>query len=241
MPTRRGDPAASLVFGRCMKLFVGLGNPGPGHARNRHNIGFMAVDAIAAAHGFAPWRAKFHGQVAEGRLGAEKVMLLKPGTYMNLSGDAVQAALRFYKLAPGDVTVFHDELDLAPGRVRVKTGGGTAGHNGLRSLGAHIGPEFTRVRLGIGHPGDKRLVTNHVLGDFHKADADWVDDLLAAVAEGAPALAAGDAQGFLAAVNRRMQAQAARTPAPEPAPKPAAASEPEDDRSPLQRLVDRFR
>ena len=163
-----------------MKLFVGLGNPGAGYARHRHNVGFMAVDAIAAAHGFGPWRAKFRGQVAEGRLGPEKVLLLKPGTYMNLSGDAVRAALQFYKLEPADVVVFHDELDLAPGRVRVKTGGGTAGHNGIRSIGAHIGPDFTRVRLGIGHPGDKRLVTNHVLGDFAKADADWLDDLLAA-------------------------------------------------------------
>ena len=162
-----------------MKLFVGLGNPEPGYARNRHNIGFMAADAIAAAHGFGPWRAKFHGQIAEGRLGPEKVLLLKPGTYMNLSGDAVRAALQFYKLEPGDVVVFHDELDLAPGRVRVKTGGGTAGHNGIRSIAAHIGPDFTRVRLGIGHPGDKRLVSNYVLGDFAKADAEWVDDLLA--------------------------------------------------------------
>ncbi|HRO12698.1 aminoacyl-tRNA hydrolase [Amaricoccus sp.] len=224
-----------------MQLFVGLGNPGPGHARNRHNIGFMAADAIAEAHGFGPWRAKFHGQVAEGRLGPEKVMLLKPGTYMNLSGDAVRAALGFFKLEPGDVTVFHDELDLAPGRVRVKTGGGTAGHNGLRSLGAHIGPEFRRVRIGIGHPGDKRLVSNYVLSDFHKSEADWVDDLLRGVAEGAPALAAGDTQGFLAAVNRRAPPPAVRKPSPEPAPTPAAAPEPEDARSPLQRLVDRFR
>jgi len=223
-----------------MKLFVGLGNPGPGHARNRHNIGFMAVDAIAGAHGFGPWRAKFHGQVAEGRLGPEKVMLLKPGTYMNLSGDAVRAALGFFKLEPGDVTVFHDELDLAPGRVRVKTGGGTAGHNGLRSLGAHIGPEFQRVRIGIGHPGDKRLVSNHVLGDFHMSEADWVDDLLRGVAEGAPALAAGDAQAFLAAVNRRTQPSDAAKPTT-PAPAPAAPPEPEEARTPLQRLVDRFR
>ena len=142
-----------------MKLFVGLGNPGASYARHRHNIGFMAVDAIAAAHGFGPWRAKFQGQIAEGRLGPEQVLLLKPGTYMNLSGDSVRAAMGFYKLEPADVVVFHDELDLAPGRVRVKTGGGTAGHNGLRSLGAHIGPDFTRVRIGIGHPGDKRLVS----------------------------------------------------------------------------------
>ena len=227
-----------------MKLFVGLGNPEPGYARNRHNIGFMAADAIAATHGFAPWRSKFHGQVAEGRLGTEKVMLLKPGTYMNLSGDAVRAALQFYKLDPGDAVVFHDELDLAPGRVRVKTGGGTAGHNGIRSIAAHIGPDFTRVRLGIGHPGDKRLVSNHVLGDFHKADAEWVDDLLRGVSEGAPALAAGDTPGFLNAVARRMQQPAAPKPAapkPAPAAAPSPPAEPEDARSPLRKLVDRFR
>ena len=226
-----------------MKLFVGLGNPEPGYARHRHNIGFMAADAIAAAHGFSPWRAKFHGQVAEGRLGPEKVLLLKPGTYMNLSGDAVRAALQFYKLEPADVVVFHDELDLAPGRVRVKTGGGTAGHNGIRSIGAHIGPEFTRVRLGIGHPGDKRLVSNHVLGDFAKADAEWLDDLLRGLAEGAPELAAGDTAGFLAAIARRLPPPqpAARSPPPRnPSPRRAPA-EPEAPRSPLQRLMERFR
>jgi PTH1 family peptidyl-tRNA hydrolase len=217
-----------------MKLFVGLGNPGPEHARHRHNIGFMAADAIAAAHGFGPWRSKFKGQLAEGRLGPEKVLLLKPGTYMNLSGDAVRAALQFYKLEPADVVVFHDELDLAPGRVRVKTGGGTAGHNGIRSIGAHIGPDFTRVRLGIGHPGDKRRVTPHVLGDFAKADAEWLDDLLRGVADGAPALAAGDHPAFLDAVARRL-------PPPKRAPDPIAAPEPEAPRGPLQRLVDRFR
>jgi PTH1 family peptidyl-tRNA hydrolase len=225
-----------------MKLFVGLGNPEPGYARHRHNVGFMAADAIAAAHGFGPWRAKLRGQVAEGRLGPEKVLLLKPGTYMNLSGDAVRAALGFYKLDPADVVVFHDELDLAPGKVRVKRGGGTAGHNGIRSIAAHVGPDFTRVRLGIGHPGDKRLVSNYVLGDFAKADAEWVDDLLRGLAEGAPALAAGDTPGFLAAVNRRMQPPPARDEPKAPAPvAPRAPNEPEEHRSPLQRLVDRFR
>jgi PTH1 family peptidyl-tRNA hydrolase len=225
-----------------MKLFVGLGNPGSEHARHRHNIGFMAADAIAAAHGFGPWRSKFKGQVAEGRLGPEKVLLLKPGTYMNLSGDAVRAALQFYKLGPGDVVVFHDELDLAPGRVRVKTGGGTAGHNGIRSIGAHIGPDFTRVRLGIGHPGDKRLVTPHVLGDFARSDADWLDDLLQGVADGAPALAAGDPAGFLDAVARRLPPpRRAPDPTPAPARAPEPEPEPDDTRGPLQRLVDRFR
>jgi peptidyl-tRNA hydrolase, PTH1 family len=222
-----------------MKLFVGLGNPGASYARHRHNVGFMAVDAIAEAHGFAPWRAKFQGQVAEGRLGPERVLLLKPGTYMNLSGDSVRAAMGFFKLDPADIVAFHDELDLAPGRVRVKTGGGTAGHNGLRSLDAHIGPDFTRIRIGIGHPGDKRLVSPHVLGDFAKADADWLDDLLRGVADGAPALAAGDTPGFLNAIARRA------APPPEPKPAPAAKPEPTpaaaDPRGPLQRLVDRFR
>jgi len=226
-----------------MKLLVGLGNPGAAYARHRHNVGFMAVDAIAEAHGFAPWRAKFQGQVAEGRLGAERVLLLKPQTYMNLSGDSVRAALGFFKLEPADLVVFHDELDLAPGRVRVKTGGGTAGHNGLRSLDARLGPAFTRVRIGIGHPGDKRLVSPYVLGDFAKADADWLDDLLRGIAEGAPALAAGDAPGFLDAVARRTAPPAPKAkPAarPEP-PDPPAAAAPAEERSPLQRLVDRFR
>lgn len=226
-----------------MKLLVGLGNPGASYARHRHNVGFMAVDAIAAAHGFAPWRAKFQGQVAEGRLGPERVLLLKPQTYMNLSGDSVRAAMGFFKLEPADLVVFHDELDLAPSRVRIKTGGGTAGHNGLRSLDAHVGPAFTRVRIGIGHPGDKRLVSPYVLGDFDKADADWLDDLLRGIAEGAPALAAGDTPGFLDAVARR-------TPPPQPKPKPAPRNDPPappaaeatpEERSPLQRLVDRFR
>jgi PTH1 family peptidyl-tRNA hydrolase len=227
-----------------MKLFVGLGNPGAEYARNRHNVGYLAVDAIASAHGFAPWRAKFHGQVADGRLGTEKVLLLKPGTFMNLSGDAVRAAMQFYRLEPGDVVVFHDELDLAPGRVRVKSGGGTAGHNGLRSVGAHVGPNFARVRIGIGHPGDKRLVNRHVLGDFAKSDADWLDEVLRGVVDGAPALADGDSARFLNAIGRRLQPpQAARAADPVPivpAPQPPAA-EPEPARSPLQKLVDRFR
>ena len=224
-----------------MKLLVGLGNPGGSYVRHRHNVGFMAVDAIAAAHGFAPWRAKFQGQIAEGRLGPERVLLLKPGTYMNLSGGSVRAAMDFFKLEPADVVAFHDELDLAPGRVRVKTGGGTAGHNGLRSLGAHIGPDFVRVRIGIGHPGDKRLVSNHVLGDFAKADADWLDDLLRGIADGAPALAAGDTPDFLNAVARRLPPPKPARELREPAPLAPPQPEPEDTRGPLQKLVDRFR
>jgi len=224
-----------------VKLFVGLGNPGASYARNRHNVGFMAVEAIASAHGFGPWRSKFQGEIAEGRLGVEKVLLLKPGTYMNLSGDAVRAALQFYKLEPDDVTVFHDELDLPSGRVRVKTGGGHAGHNGLRSIDAHIGPDFHRVRIGIGHPGDKRLVSPHVLGDFAKGDAEWLDDLLRGIADGAPALAGGDGAGFLAAVARRLPAIEKPNAAPAPAEPKAPVPEPQPDRGPLQRLVDRFR
>src|SRR6056297_3617388 len=155
-----------------MLLFAGLGNPGTKYAGNRHNIGFMALDRIAADHGFGPWKAKFQGEIAEGRLGGEKLLLLKPMTYMNLSGQSVGEAMRFYKLAPGDVTVFHDELDLAPGKVRVKTGGGHAGHNGLRSIHQHIGESYARVRLGIGHPGRKELVSHYVLQDFPKSERD---------------------------------------------------------------------
>lgn len=226
-----------------MKLFVGLGNPGGAYARNRHNVGFMAVDAIAAAHGFGPWRAKFQGEVTEGRLGAEKVLLLKPGTFMNLSGDSVAAALRFYKLEPGDVTVFHDELDLPPGKLKVKTGGGHAGHNGLRSIDAHIGPAFNRVRIGIGHPGDKRLVSPYVLGDFHKADADWLDDLLRGIAAGAPELAAGDTVRFLHRVALATRpAPAAKPAGPQADPASSGRRAPtEPERTPLQRLADRFR
>lgn len=228
-----------------MKLIVGLGNPGPKYARNRHNVGFLALDAISAAHGFAIWRSKFQGQIAEGRLGAEKVLLLKPETFMNLSGDSVQAALAFHKLAPADLIVLHDEIDLPPGRVRIKTGGGAAGHNGLRSIAGHVGPDFQRVRIGVGHPGDKRLVSNYVLGDFAKDEAGWLDPLLSALAKAAPDLAAGETARFLTALAPASEKPAAAKPAPaRPAPKPAPepATEPRpDERSPLQRLADRFR
>jgi PTH1 family peptidyl-tRNA hydrolase len=220
-----------------MRLLVGLGNPGAKYARNRHNIGFMAVDAIARAHAFAPWRGKFQGEIAEGRLGDDKTLLLKPATYMNLSGDSVRAAAAFYKLAPTGIIVFHDEIDLAPGKVRVKTGGGTAGHNGIRSIGAHIGPEFTRVRLGVGHPGHKDLVSPHVLGDFAKSEEGWLADLLDGLADGAPALAAGDSAGFLDHVARRrvpLEPRQARPPLADAPPAP-------DDRTLLQKLADRFR
>ncbi|NIZ10282.1 aminoacyl-tRNA hydrolase [Pseudooceanicola sp. HF7] len=187
-----------------MQLFVGLGNPGGKYAGNRHNIGFMALDRIASDHGFSPWRAKFQGEVSEGRLGSEKVLLLKPTTFMNLSGQSVGEAMRFWKLTPADITVFHDELDLAPGKCRVKTGGGHAGHNGLRSMHQHIGPEYQRVRLGIGHPGHKDRVAGYVLADFAKADQDWLDDLLRGISDGAAELAGGDAGKFQNAVALRV-------------------------------------
>jgi PTH1 family peptidyl-tRNA hydrolase len=225
-----------------MKLFVGLGNPGPKYAGNRHNIGYMAVDRIAADHGFAPWRAKFQAAVCEGRLGTEKVLLLKPETFMNLSGQAVGEAMRFYKLTPADITVFHDELDLAPGKARVKQGGGHAGHNGLRSLHAHIGPDYARIRLGIGHPGHKDRVSHYVLSDFTKSDQDWLDDLMRGISDGAPALAGGDDARFMNAVALRMKPPAKAKPAGQPASPDQAEERPAEDlRSPLQKLMDKFR
>lgn len=238
------------------KLLVGLGNPGAQYAGHRHNIGFMALDRIAAEHGFGPWGAKFKGLVAEGRLGGAKVWLLKPQTFMNLSGQSVQAAAAFYKFDPAEIVVFHDELDLAPGKCRLKQGGGHAGHNGLRSIIQHLGEGFGRVRLGIGHPGRKDLVSGYVLHDFAKADADWLEDLMRGIAEGAPALVAGDGARFQNAVAARVSparnsgagggGAAAEAPPGAPAPKaraePSAPPEPPADaRSPLQRLVDRFR
>lgn len=186
-----------------MRLFVGLGNPGARYAANRHNIGFMALDRIAADHGFAAFRSRFQGQFTEGRLGDERIALLKPGTFMNLSGQSVGEAMRYLKLSPADLVVFHDELDLAPFKVRLKTGGGHAGHNGLRSLHAHIGDDYARVRLGIGHPGHKDRVADYVLGDFPKDAAAGLADLLTGLSEGAVALAAGDGAAFLNAVARR--------------------------------------
>lgn len=189
-----------------MKLFVGLGNPGDKYALNRHNIGFMALDRIARAHAFGPWKKKFHALVADGDIGGEKVLLLKPETYMNDSGRAVQDAARFLKIDLADLVVFHDELDLAASKVKVKVGGGNAGHNGLRSISAHLDNEYKRVRLGIGHPGSKDAVTHYVLNDFAKSEAGWVDDLLGAVASAAPRLAKGDDARFLTDVARLLQA-----------------------------------
>jgi peptidyl-tRNA hydrolase, PTH1 family len=180
-----------------MQLWVGLGNPGAEYAMHRHNVGFMAVDAIAADHGFGPWKAKFQGLLIEGRIGATKVLLLKPMTFMNDSGRSVGEAMRFYKLEAADVTVFYDELDLAPFKVKVRTGGGTAGHNGIRSTVAHIGEDFRRVRIGIGHPGHKDRVTGHVLGNYAKAEMDDLAHLLGAIAAEAKWLANGDDVRFM--------------------------------------------
>lgn len=187
-----------------MLLLVGLGNPGDRYADTRHNIGFMAVDEIGDAHGFAAERARFAGLVRDGRLESEKVLLLKPQTYMNDSGRSVGDAVRFFRLSPEDVIVFHDEIDLAPGKLKVKQGGGHAGHNGLRSIIAHIGGDFTRIRLGVGHPGRKDLVTPYVLSDFAKADWAWVDALCEAVAGEAAWLARRDWSRFASEVARRL-------------------------------------
>ena len=184
-----------------MLLWVGLGNPEPGMLRQRHNIGFMALDRIAARHGFSPWRQRFKGWTAEGIVGRERILALKPNTYMNLSGESVQPAAAFFKIPADAITAFHDELDLAPGKVRVKRAGGAAGHNGLRSMDKVMGTQdYWRVRLGIGHPGDKARVTGHVLGDFGKDDQLWVPGLLDAVADAAPLLADGQPEAFMTKV-----------------------------------------
>lgn len=190
-----------------MQLFVGLGNPGARYARNRHNIGFLAVAQIARRHGFQPWRRRFQGETSEGALGDERVILLKPATYMNESGRAVQDAASFYKLDAGEVTVFQDELELAPTKVRVKVGGGIAGHNGLRSITSHIGNDYRRVRLGIGHPGVKELVYSYVLADFARDETVWVTTLCEAVADNAGLLAARRDSTFQNKVHLAMQAK----------------------------------
>ena len=190
-----------------MRLFVGLGNPGAKYADNRHNIGFMVVDEIARRHGFAPWRRRFQGETAEGTLDRERVILLRPLTFMNDSGRAVQEAVNFFKLAPADIAVFHDELELPPAKLRVKVGGGIAGHNGLRSISAHVGNDYRRVRLGIGHPGIKELVHGHVLSDFAKSDRPWVAALIDAIADNAGLLADGRDSSFQNKVHLTMQAK----------------------------------
>lgn len=227
-----------------MLLMVGLGNPGAKYAGNRHNIGFMAVDRIAADHGFSPWKARFQGLVAEGRLGDLRVTLLKPQTFMNLSGQSVGEAMRYLKLTPAEVLVLHDELDLAPGTCRLKTGGGHAGHNGLRSIHQHIGEGYRRLRIGIGHPGHKDRVSGYVLSDFAKAEEAMVEDLLRGISDGAGALARGDGAAFGTALAARVAPppgkppRAAEKPA-EPETKPEAQPLSMADR--LRALGDRFR
>lgn len=232
-----------------MQIFVGLGNPGDKYARNRHNIGFMAIDHIDYAGGFSPWKTKFQGRVSEGRLGGEKVVLLKPDTFMNLSGQSVGEAMRFFKLGPEDITVFHDELDLAPGKLRVKTGGGHAGHNGLRSIHQHIGPDYHRVRLGIGHPGNKNLVSRYVLHDFGKLDQDWLKGMLEGIVQGSALLAFGDKGGFMNRValcltetgfpTKKQTKDDSKTTVPHKTEPPACVKA--DDRTKLQKLLDRFK
>lgn len=225
-----------------MKLFVGLGNPGAKYAHNRHNIGFMALDQIASDHGFSPWRTKFQGQLCEGKLGAEKVVMLKPETFMNLSGQSVGEAMRFFKLDSTDITVFHDELDLAPSKVRLKSGGGHAGHNGLRSIHQHISPHYDRVRLGVGHPGHKDRVAGYVLSDFAKSEQEWLDDVLRGIGDGAAHLANDEGPKFLNAIALRANPPRSSTTKPKAkAEKPASEPEAEDTRTPMQKLADRFR
>ena len=205
-----------------MHIIAGLGNPGSKYARNRHNVGFMAVDAIARRHSFSPWAKKFRAEIAEGTLGGEKVLLIKPQTFMNASGESVGEAMRFYKLSPSDIVVLYDELDLAPGKLRIKTGGGAGGHNGIRSLDSHVGKDYRRVRIGIGHPGDKALVHNWVLGDLAKTDSIWLDPLIDAIADHADMLARGDDNSFMnkAALAVPGGAKARRDGAEEEAPAP---------------------
>jgi len=190
-----------------MRLFVGLGNPGAKHAGNRHNIGFMVVEEIAKRHGFAPWRRRFQGVATEGTIGREKVLLLLPGTYMNESGRAVAEAMHFYKMPLGDIVVLHDEIELPPAKMRVKTGGGIAGHNGLRSISAHVGNDYRRVRIGVGHPGVKELVHAHVLGDFAKSERPWVETLCDVIADNAELLAQGKDSSFQNKVHLAMTAK----------------------------------
>jgi PTH1 family peptidyl-tRNA hydrolase len=197
-----------------MLLIVGLGNPGSGYAGNRHNIGFMVVNAIAKRHGIGPWRRRFQGVSAEGVLDGQRVLLLLPGTFMNESGRAVAEAANFYKLALPNIVVVHDEIDLAPGKVRVKTGGGSAGHNGLRSISSHVGNDYRRVRIGVGHPGAKELVQMYVLNDFAKSERDWVEALCDVVADNAGLLAKGEDASFQNRVHLAMQAKGFRDSKP---------------------------
>lgn len=201
-----------------MLLIAGLGNPGSRYAKNRHNIGFMAADEIHRRHRFSPWQKKFKAEIADGIIDGEKVLLIKPQTFMNLSGESVGEAMRFYKLAPADLVVIYDELDLPAGKVRVKTGGGSGGHNGIKSIDAHCGKEYRRVRLGISHPGAKELVHAYVLGDFAKVDSEWLDLLLAGIADNAGLLVKGDDNGFMTRMTLAMGGGERKDPKP-PEPK----------------------
>ena len=212
-----------------MKLIVGLGNPGEKYARNRHNVGFLALDRIAGRHRFPAWRKRFQGFTTEATIGGERVVLLKPDTFMNESGRSVGEAARFLKIPEADIVVLHDELDLAPGKLKIKTGGGNAGHNGLRSISAHVGNEYVRVRIGIGHPGSKDAVIHFVLHDFAKADQVWLEPMLDAIADAAPRLAAGDQSRFLTDVAR---ATGPDEPKPKKSKGSATTSEDEPDRGP---------
>ena len=223
-----------------MKLFVGLGNPGKKYTNNRHNIGFMALNQIANDHSFSPWKNKFQGQITDGKLGDEKVILLKPETFMNLSGQSVSETIKFYKIKIEDIIVFHDELDLAPAKLRVKISGGHAGHNGLRSIHQHIGADYHRVRMGIGHPGHKDRVANYVLSDFAKNDQNWLQDLLFGISDGAIYLANNNAGKFMNAVAMRTVPQREK---PTKSNKERIIKEdiPElDSRSAIQKLMDKF-
>lgn len=202
-----------------MFLVVGLGNPGPAYAGNRHNIGFMAVDEIVRRHGLSPWRKKFHGFLSDGTVDGHKVVVLKPETFMNESGRAVQAAATFYKIQPKDIIVFHDEIDLAPGKLRVKRGGGHAGNNGLRSIHAAMGSDYGRVRMGVGHPGDKADVKNYVLRDIPKADREWLEPMLDGCAEFLADVLDGDDPSFMSKVAHRIKPNRPNAPRPDAAPK----------------------
>jgi PTH1 family peptidyl-tRNA hydrolase len=220
-----------------MKILVGLGNPGSKYERNRHNVGFMAVDAIASRYGAGPWRRRFQGQAAEVDIERMKYLLLKPETYMNESGRAISEAMRFYKMSPADVIVFHDEIDLEPGKLRVKFGGGHAGHNGLRSVSAHLGNDYQRVRIGVGHPGHRDAVSHYVLHDFAKTDSAWLEPLIEGIARGVPHLLAGNDAKFMNEVARvaRPPKNEKHPPAPEPAAGTAApAKEPAQAAKPKQ-------
>lgn len=212
-----------------MQIIAGLGNPGAQYAGNRHNIGFMAVDAIQRLPGFSPWAKKFKALISEGELAGDKILLIKPQTFMNLSGEAVGEAMRFYKLAPGDIVTIYDELDLPPGRARIKTGGGHGGHNGVKSLDAHCGKEYRRLRLGIGHPGSKEQVHNHVLGDFAKSDRVWLEPLLDALADNAAMLVKGEDSQLL---NKLALAVGVKSEVEKSKPEKAKAEKPSAENQP---------